>query len=288
MRKKFLLLWSLLGILVLITACGSNKETVKEYNIDDFLKSYNKVVNSVEEKTKYWSDSEREESKYTDVIKQYAEKNDLSINQTIQLRGKFAYILGTALNLQEEENSENSFLCFFHASKKSTKVPSEIALLNPGDNIKVEVTIFPKYNENGKSQASIYSDNCKVITPNLSKVKYKSNTNSVIGDSTTSRIMGEVTSVIENPYYEAERKEISDSVDSSVSGEYEFSSALQYATNIVSLNLDGTDDKLLCFVNKSYAKLPKTGDKISLIGSPFTYSNTFGVDANYSPIYIFK
>lgn len=74
MRKKFLLLWSLLGILVLITACGSNKETVKEYNIDDFLKSYNKVVNSVEEKTKYWSDSEREESKYTDVIKQYAEK----------------------------------------------------------------------------------------------------------------------------------------------------------------------------------------------------------------------
>ena len=86
MRKKFLLLWSLLGILVLITACGSNKETVKEYNIDDFLKSYNKVVNSVEEKTKYWSDSEREESKYTDVIKQYAEKNDLSINQTIQLR----------------------------------------------------------------------------------------------------------------------------------------------------------------------------------------------------------
>ena len=220
MRKKFLLLWSLLGILVLITACGSNKETVKEYNIDDFLKSYNKVVNSVEEKTKYWSDSEREESKYTDVIKQYAEKNDLSINQTIQLRGKFAYILGTALNLQEEENSENSFLCFFHASKKSTKVPSEIALLNPGDNIKVEVTIFPKYNENGKSQASIYSDNCKVITPNLSKVKYKSNTNSVIGDSTTSRIMGEVTSVIENPYSEAERKEISDSVDSSVSGEY--------------------------------------------------------------------
>ena len=216
MRKKFLLLWSLLGILVLITACGSNKETVKEYNIDDFLKSYNKVVNSVEEKTKYWSDSEREESKYTDVIKQYAEKNDLSINQTIQLRGKFAYILGTALNLQEEENSENSFLCFFHASKKSTKVPSEIALLNPGDNIKVEVTIFPKYNENGKSQASIYSDNCKVITPNLSKVKYKSNTNSVIGDSTTSRIMGEVTSVIENPYSEAERKEISDSVDSSV------------------------------------------------------------------------
>ena len=74
MRKKFLLLWSLLGILVLITASGSNKETVKEYNIDDFLKSYNKVVNSVEEKTKYWSDSEREESKYTDVIKQYAEK----------------------------------------------------------------------------------------------------------------------------------------------------------------------------------------------------------------------
>lgn len=52
MRKKFLLLWSLLGILVLITACGSNKETVKEYNIDDFLKSYNKVVNSVEEKNK--------------------------------------------------------------------------------------------------------------------------------------------------------------------------------------------------------------------------------------------
>lgn len=156
MRKKFLLLWSLLGILVLITACGSNKETVKEYNIDDFLKSYNKVVNSVEEKTKYWNDSEKEENKYTDVIKQYAEKNDLSINQTIQLRGKFAYILGTALNLQEEENSENSFLCFFHASKKSTKVPSEIALLNPGDNIKVEVTIFPKYNENGKSRASIY------------------------------------------------------------------------------------------------------------------------------------
>ena len=63
MRKKFLLLWSLLGILVLITACGSNKETVKEYNIDDFLKSYNKVVNSVEEKTKYWSDSEKEENK---------------------------------------------------------------------------------------------------------------------------------------------------------------------------------------------------------------------------------
>lgn len=215
-------------------------------------------------------------------------KNDLSINQTIQLRGKFAYILGTALNLQEEENSENSFLCFFHASKKSTKVPSEIALLNPGDNIKVEVTIFPKYNENGKSRASIYSDNCKVITPNLSKVKYKSNTNSVIGNSTTSRIMGKVASVIENPYSEAERKKISDSVDSSVSGEYEFSSALRYATNIVSLNLDGTDDKLLCFVNKSYAKLPKTGDKISLIGSPFTYSNTFGVDANYSPIYIFK
>ena len=54
-----------------------------------------------------------------DMLIELNKKNDLSINQTIQLRGKFAYILGTALNLQEEENSENSFLCFFHGDSPS-------------------------------------------------------------------------------------------------------------------------------------------------------------------------
>ena len=100
--------------------------------------------------------------------------------------------------------------------------------------------------------------------------------------------MGEVTSVIENPYSEKQKKEISDSVDYSVSGESEFSSAINYCTHIIELNLEDSDQGLLCFVNKNCAQIPEEGDKISIIGEPFSCSDMNGLDANESPIYIFK
>lgn len=289
MRKKFLTI----GLSILMTlsfaACCSNKSTVKEYNIDDFLKVYTKAEKSVEKETKYWSDDEKDSDKYADVINKCAEKNKLSANQTIQLRGKFTGIIIQSLRIAEDSDSANYFLCSFKLGKSKRKIPSNVALLNPGDNINVEITIFSNYKDDtGKEHVSLNSNNCKVISPDLSKVKYKDNVKDIIGSSETSRVMGEVTSVIENPYSEKQKKEISDSVDYSVSGESEFSSAINYCTHIIELNLEDSDQGLLCFVNKNCAQIPEEGDKISIIGEPFSCSDMNGLDANESPIYIFK
>lgn len=99
--------------------------------------------------------------------------------------------------------------------------------------------------------------------------------------------MGTVTSVIEVPASEEERQELLDNYDPSVDGEYNFVSSYRYSTHVVSLDI-GEDKLLMCFINTDFAKIPETGECISLIGEHFTYDGDEYVAAEYSPIYTFE
>lgn len=284
MKKNLLIIVAIFAIAILTGGCSKK---VKEYNIDDLLKSYSKVEKSIEKETQYWSDDEKKSKEYVDVVEKYAKKNGFELNQKIIVRGKLESILGGSIFLKASSEKSDSFMCSF----AKFKLPSKIALLEPGENITVEGTLFDSGTEKGKPYVSIYFDDCKIKSPSLKEmesIEFNDNISDIITtEYSQNRIMGTVSSVIKIPETVEKRQEMLDNYNSSVNGEFQFVSAYRYGTH--SVNFDLSDGKhLMCFVDERNGTLPKEGDKVSLIGEHFTYSGYECVDANESPIYIFK
>ena len=81
--KKILGLLLAMILAIGMCGCSSGTSSVKEYNIDEFLPTYRKILSSIEEKTQYWSEDELQSSKYTELVKKEAESGGFSLNQTI-------------------------------------------------------------------------------------------------------------------------------------------------------------------------------------------------------------
>ena len=84
--KKILGLLLAMILAIGMCGCSSGTSSVKEYNIDEFLPTYRKILSSIEEKTQYWSEDELQSSKYTELVKKEAESGGFSLNQTIIIR----------------------------------------------------------------------------------------------------------------------------------------------------------------------------------------------------------
>ncbi len=281
MKKKLLIIASVFVLIFSSTGCSKK---IKEYNIDDLLKKYSKTEKSIEKETEYWSDDEKQSKKYVNVVKKYAEKNGFELNQKVIVRGKLESILGGSIFMATGSEDSDSFMCSF----EKNILPTKIALLKPGENVSVEGTLFPSGAKKGKPFVSIYFSDCKIKSPSLKNVEFEDNISEIITEEySQDRIMGTVSSVIKIPETVEARQEMLDNYDSSVSGEYNFVSAYRYATHSVNFDL-GNNKYLMCFVNEKNCNLPEAGDNVSLIGEHFTYSDNECVDANDSPIYIFK
>ena len=278
MKKRLLFIVAIFALAILSGGCSKE---VKEYNIDDLLKNYSKVEKSIEKETQYWSDDEKKSTKYVDIVEKYAKKNGFELNQKIIVRGKLESILGGSIFLKANSEKSDSFMCSF----AKFKLPPKIALLEPGENITVEGTLFNSGTEKGEPYVSIYFDDCKIKSPSLKEmesIEFNDNISDIIStEYSQHRIMGTVSSVIKIPETVEKRQEMLDN------GEFQFVSAYRYGTH--SVNFELADGKhLMCFVNERNGTLPEEGDKVSLIGEHFTYDGYECVDANESPIYIFN
>ena len=188
--KKILGLLLAMILAIGMCGCSSGTSSVKEYNIDEFLPTYRKILSSIEEKTQYWSEDELQSSKYTELVKKEAESGGFSLNQTIIIRGKvdttypsFLFI-STSKNSNEDTESDDyededfepdsedadfdstTFMCLFSEN------PNSPALLEPGSNVAIEGTLFAekKDEEKGTKYISEYLSDCKIKSPDISKV----------------------------------------------------------------------------------------------------------------------
>ncbi|HIZ38898.1 MAG TPA: YgdI/YgdR family lipoprotein [Candidatus Anaerobutyricum stercoris] len=283
MRKKTLFLSTAFLFSLALSGCSSNQK-VTEYNIDDFSAAYNNTIDAIEDETQYWSDEEKESKEYQKIVEKHAKENGFSINMPVMIRGKFNDIIGSYLFLNADDDTDINFGCDFQPPL------DELALLTPNENIAVEGTLFKTYeSESGEEEISEFLEDCEVVSPNLDEVEFEDNTSDILeSDNYSDRIMGTVASVVEITDSEEYREFLVDNSSTYVEGESDFALAYRYATHTVSLDLDN-GNILLCLVDEKVNEtLPKSGDKISLIGKHFTYLNDNFVDAVNSPIYIFN
>ena len=103
--KKILGLLLAMILEIGMCGCSSGTSSVKEYNIDEFLPTYRKILSSIEEKTQYWSEDELQSSKYTELVKKEAESGGFSLNQTIIIRGKVDTTYPSFLFISTSKNS---------------------------------------------------------------------------------------------------------------------------------------------------------------------------------------
>ena len=103
--KKILGLLLAMILAIGMCGCSSGTSSVKEYNIDEFLPTYRKILSSIEEKTQYWSEDELQSSKYTELVKKEAESGGFSLNQTIIIRGKVDTTYPSFLFISTSKNS---------------------------------------------------------------------------------------------------------------------------------------------------------------------------------------
>ena len=304
--KKILGLLLAMILAIGMCGCSSGTSSVKEYNIDEFLPTYRKILSSIEEKTQYWSEDELQSSKYTELVKKEAESGGFSLNQTIIIRGKVdttypSFLFkSTSKNSNEDTESDDyededfepdsedadfdstTFMCLFSEN------PNSPALLEPGSNVAIEGTLFAekKDEEKGTKYISEYLSDCKIKSPDISKVKFADNVTDAIAVDGSERIMGTVNSIEKITTSDDDKEEYLESVDTS-SDEYNYASAYRFANYVIYLN-NGPGNTLPCFINTTEDLLPKEGDKISLIGEHFSYDYSDYINAENSAIYIFK
>lgn len=284
--KKKLLLISAFALVFIFSGC-SKKEKLKEYNIDTFLEKYSKVERGIKKETKYWNDDEKKGKKYSDVVERYAEKNGFSLNEKVVIRGKVKSIMDFFVSIgTDQEKSTESIMCSFDHNY------TQINLLNIGDNTAISGTLFKsKKNDKGDFITTTGLEDCKIKSPNLSKIKFEDNVSEIIssGETEQQRLMGTVLKVVDNPGSEQEKKDALENYSSStVDGEYKFSSSFGYASHLIILDA-GENRGMTCFVRPGSTKaLPNTGDKICLQGTYFYYDKIYGFDSTLSLIHVFK
>lgn len=284
MKKKLLIIASMLILVIAFNGCS--KKEIKEYNIDSFLEKYSKVENGIKKETKYWNDDEKKGKKYSEVVEQYAKKNGFSLNEKVIIRGKVENIMDffVSIGTGDEKSTENVMCSFDHNY-------TQINLLKAGDNAAISGTLFKSIkNDKGDLITTTGLEDCKIKSPNLSKIKFKDNVSEIISseDSEQQRLMGTVLKVIDNPGSEKEKKDSLKNYSSTVNGEYEFSMAFGYASHIIILDA-GKNRGMTCFVKPGSTKsLPDKGDKICLQGTYFYYDDIYGFDSTLSLIHIFK
>lgn len=306
--KKILGLLLTVALTIGMCGCSSGSSSVKEYNIDEFLPTYRKIVNSIENETQYWSEDELESSKYIELVKKEAKAGGFSLNQDVTIRGKAGEVLdsflfiNTSSESSEEDTSyddsdyddsdyssedpdydETTLMCCF-----SEKIP-HLALLEPGSNVAIQGTLFAvRKDEDKKSECvSEYLLDCKIVSPDVDKVKFADNiTDAISADNVSERIMGTVDSIEEITASDDDKDAYLDSVDA-LSDEYNYAYVYKCANYVIYLN-NGPGSTLPCFINTDEKLLPKKGDKISLIGKHFSYDYTDYIDAGNSVVYVFK
>ena len=183
---------------------------------------------------------------------------------------------------EDADFDSTTFMCLFSEN------PNSPALLEPGSNAAIEGTLFAekKDEEKGTKYISEYLSDCKIKSPDISKVKFADNVTDAIAVDGSERIMGTVNSIEEITASDDDKEEYLESVDTS-SDEYNYASAYRFANYVIYLN-NGPGNTLPCFINTTEDLLPKEGDKISLIGEHFSYDYSDYINAENSAIYIFK
>ena len=281
--KKILGLLLAMILAIGMCGCSSGTSSVKEYNIDEFLPTYRKILSSIEEKTQYWSEDELQSSKYTELFKKEAESGGFSLNQTIIIRGKvdttypsFLFI-STSKNSNEDTESDDYEDEDFEPDSEDADFDSTTFMC---------LFAEKKDKEKGTKYISEYLSDCKIKSPDISKVKFADNVTDAIAVDGSERIMGTVNSIEKITTSDDDKEEYLESVDTS-SDEYNYASAYRFANYVIYLN-NGPGNTLPCFINTTEDLLPKEGDKISLIGEHFSYDYSDYINAENSAIYIFK
>lgn len=256
MKKRFLSMFLILIMVTALTACNStsNKDSAKEYDVEEFGKMLNETDELFEKESEYLTTDELYGEKGYKLYEKCSNETGLPFNANVTIRGKKVASSVSGFELTSSDN-EYSIDCFFGTETQSDKNIS--LFIKDGENVIVTGIISEQEDSYG------CLTNVSFDSPKEIDITYNNNLAEVLADCTNSTevkiVSGEIDLVQPLDQFENATTLLAETGDNI---EYEHKD--YYFDSVVTLS--GTESGSISFMYDSQKYNLKKGDKVTTQG----------------------